>query len=153
MYASCSESLVFTSDPDVPFLIKEAWRSRRLHISVLIAFILLWSIPTIMRLRTAEYWSIENVCKAVLPRGAHCMSQVCEKSKWYCALHLQLAREASKQCRRRKALARKAAPKKRQRAERVTSSGYYLRAQQLVVPFPSYRGLRCRPKRNTFFHH
>ena len=40
---------------------------------------------------------------------AHCMKPVCEKSKWYCALHLQLGREASKQCQRRKALARNSA--------------------------------------------
>ena len=33
---------------------------------------------------------------------ARCMSPVCEGSKWYCATHLLLNREASKRCRDKK---------------------------------------------------
>ena len=33
---------------------------------------------------------------------AHCMQPVCEKSKWYCALHLQLVREATKRNRQKR---------------------------------------------------
>jgi integrase/recombinase XerD len=40
---------------------------------------------------------------------AHCMKPVCKKSKWYCAVHLQLNREAAHRSRIRKALDRKSA--------------------------------------------
>jgi len=62
---------------------------------------------------TGKHQHLRLELKAPLEPGpiicSQCQNPVCDESKCLCSRHLKLVREASKQCRRRKALARRAA--------------------------------------------
>ena len=68
---------------------------------------------------------------------AHCMQPICEESKWYCALHLQLVREASKRSRKKHSTALSKPARKRLAAEQLEDPGFLAELEILARPFVS----------------